>query len=144
MGSTMNGVCKANGRLYRWALVCKTNAFPALTCALTLPQIIDVLRICGDEPGFDVVIRIDGSGQQECRYLGPMLCIDHSVLLEMKPHWPNGALLRLRPRLIRLPEEVDFRVVVERVIQWCTSPGFRAVRVKPTGSVWVDNFHADQ
>lgn len=138
----MKGICKVGGRCYRWSVIAGTAVFPALTRALGLPQVVDVLRICCDEPGFDVVIRIDDgskSGGVGDRYLGPILCVGDSIFLGRTQQWPIDALLRLRPRLIHVRDPVSFGVVVERVVQWCTSQRFRAVRVKPTGSLWVDH-----
>lgn len=119
-----------------------TDAFPALTRALGLPQVIDILRITADDQGFDVVFRIYDEGSN--RHLGPMLCIGDTVLTEKARQWPSNALLRLRPRLTFLRDDVPIGVIVERVVQWCKSPGFRPVRVKPTGSLWVDHGQSSQ
>ncbi len=101
--------------------------FTALTRALGLPQVIDALRITGDDRCFDVVVRIDDS-----------------VLIERARQWPIEALLRLRPRLISLPGDVPLGVVAERIVQWCKGTSFKAVRVKPTGSLWVDYVRSSQ
>lgn len=138
----LDGICLVSGRLYRWSVIRGTAEFPPLTRALGFPQVIDVLRIIGEAPGFDVVIRIDKvlkDNGKSAKYLGPMLCISDSALLDKDRHWPSDALLRLRPRIASLEDDVPFGVAVERLVQWCTSPGFRAVRVKATGSLWVNH-----
>lgn len=121
-------------------LVSETAAYPALTRAVGLPQVVDVLRIASENSDFDVVMRVDGTayaGGGSIR-LGPVLCIGDVTVLARPLEWPTDALLRLRPRIARVRDDTAFGVAAERVVQWCTSPAFRAVRVKPTECLWVD------
>ena len=128
------------GHGYRWTLVSGTDAYPVLTRALGLPQVVDVLRITGEDLDFDVVMRVDRAayaGAGDLR-LGPILSIGKRCILPRPPTWPVDALLRLRPRIARVSKGTSIGVAAERVVQWCTSRAFRAVRVKPTESLWVD------
>ncbi|MEM7758194.1 MAG: hypothetical protein AAF298_08730 [Cyanobacteria bacterium P01_A01_bin.40] len=99
-------------------------------------MVTDVLRISSsDLLGFDIAIRIDEGINQ--RYLGPMLVIGKGFPNNQNPIKP-GILLRLRPRLCSLPNDVVVdSVVVERIVQWCLSPGFRAVRINVIGEIWI-------
>lgn len=129
------------GYRYRWMLISATTAFPALTRALWLPQVVDVLRITSEMPGFDVVLCVDDKAYGGKPYvrLGPMLCLGETSVLPRPEKWPQDALLRLRPRIARARKDMSFGVAAERVVQWSTSRAFRAVRVKPTESLWVDH-----
>lgn len=139
-GAKMGGTFTAMGHRYRWLLVNETGAYPALTRALGFPQLVDVLRIVSDDSDFDVVMRVDGTayvGGGSIR-LGPVLCIGDVTVLARPSKWPTDALLRLRPRIAHVREGTPFGVAAERVVQWCTSRAFKAVRVKPTECLWVD------
>lgn len=104
-----------------------------------LPQVIDAFRITADDSGLDVVMRIVwGAYAGSDHYLGPILCMGSSNALQQPREWPADALLRLRPRINRIPAYVSLDVAAERVVQWCTSRAFKAVRVKPEGSIWID------
>lgn len=135
----MDGICKVMGRLYHWSLIRKTDAFAPLTQAQMLSQVVDVFRITGEDSDLDVVMRVvwDAYGEGD-HYLGPILCIGSSNVLELPSQWPADALLRLRPRINRIPKDMPLGIVAARVVQWCTSRAFKAVRVKPEGSLWVD------
>ena len=121
-------------------LVNETGAYPALTRALGFPQLVNVLRIASENSDFDVLMRVDGTayaGGGSIR-LGPILCIGDVTVLARPSKWPTDALLRLRPRIAHVREGTPFGVAAERVVQWCTSRAFKAVRVKPTECLWVD------
>ena len=138
--SMTDGNCKVMGHCYRWTLISGTDAYPALTRALVLPQVVDVLRITSEDLDFDVVMRVDRAACAaggDLR-LGPILSIGNKSVLPRPPNWPVDALLRLRPRIARVSKGTSFSVAAERVVQWCTSRAYRAVRVKPTESLWVD------
>lgn len=134
----MQGTCSINGQKFDWSLISGTSEFPALSSAPALPSSIDVLRITGDDPGFDIAIRIDHgtyAGGQALRWLGPFLVLGNTFPNREKSVAP-GTMLRLRPRLAKLPESALDNAVIERVIQWCTSENFRAVRVNAVGGIW--------
>lgn len=136
----MCGTFTVMGHRYCWMLVRETAAYPALTRALVLPQVVDVLRIASEDSDFDIVMRIDGTAYvgDGSIHLGPILCIGDVAVLARPSRWPTDALLRLRPRIARVREGTPFKVAAERVVQWVTSCAFKAVRVKPTECLWVD------
>lgn len=125
------------GRTFEWSFVTSTNEFKALE-RFGDSAGVDVLRISLPGTGFDVAIRVltgqysDGTH----RYLGPLLVVGSEFPAEQHAV-PVGNMLALRPRLVSLAPDEPNAATVERIVQWCWSPRFKAVRVNSSGGRWV-------
>ncbi|GAA5170146.1 hypothetical protein [Viridibacterium curvum] len=101
-----------------------------------------MLRITSKDSGFDVAIRVL-SGQYSDgvhQFLGPLLVVGDQFPNKQQP-LQSGILIELRPKLRALTIGEPNAATVERVVQWCNSSAFKAVRVNSSGGRWVGYGH---
>jgi hypothetical protein len=126
-----------SGRTFEWSFVSGTSEFKPLE-RFGDPAGIDVLRISLPGTGFDAAIRVF-TGQYSDgirRYLGPLLVVG-SEFPDERGAVPVGTMVALRPKLVSLAPDEPNAATVERIIQWCCSPRFGAVRVNSSGGKWL-------
>lgn len=126
-----------SGKAFEWSLVAGTSEFESLKRFGDAAG-IEVLRISLPGTGFDAAIRVL-TGQYSDgvrRYLGPVLVLGSEFPSE-RGAVPVGNMVALRPKLVSLAPGEPNAATVERIIQWCLSPRFRALRVNSSGGRWV-------
>lgn len=134
----MQETCSVNGKKFNWTVIHSTDSFTPLLRLAYNEQRADVLRITAVDTDFDLVIRIDSDAENDstsASFLGPLLVIGQEVPESNNPITP-GHMIRLRPRITRLPPQPITSTVVERIVQWMLSPKFRAVRVNAMEGFW--------
>jgi hypothetical protein len=127
---------KVAGLEYRWWFLDRTNEFPALALPLIEYQAVSVVRIVSLDARFDIAMRMNrgeyAGGVVRC-WLGPLLVLNPAFAGPHRHMEPNTRI-RLRPKLSVLRAEAVDEAVVQRVIQWCLSSRFRAVKCNVWGS----------
>ena len=140
----MHGLFKVERRIFRWSIIPNTAEFEPLV-VLGFSNAIDVLRITGegDGMGFDIAVRLNAhryAGGLTTRSLGPILILDGGFPTTVTSARP-ATMIRVRPRVARMSEG-NVGLDASRLVQWCLSSHFRAVRVTAMGDIWRDEYSA--
>ncbi|WP_313344358.1 hypothetical protein [Stenotrophomonas sp.] len=127
------------GNAFEWALVSSTTEFNAFRRKFVGDEPVDVLRIWQPDTGFDIVIEVQSDPHPAVKG-----CCLRSILV-IGPAFPDaeraatvGHLIELRPKLrVLLREGAPTGADVERILQWCMTRKFRALRVNVFGGRWT-------
>lgn len=125
-----------SGARYAWSVIEKTAEFPSLALPLIEHQQVNVLRITGPQPGFDIAIRINQHEYHDGGIrvsLGPLLVIGAGFPNSKNPV-QQGARVGLRPKVSAVAGPAVTESEVQKVLQWCLSSRFKPVRVSTYGS----------
>jgi hypothetical protein len=125
------------GKAFEWQVVVGTTEFNAFRKTFVGDEPVDVLRIWQPGTGFDIAIQIRAFPPGTWNYLGPALVLGHAFP-DAERAATVGHLIELRPKLRRLlgkswPTAAD----VDRILQWCMTRKFRALRVNVFGGRWT-------
>jgi hypothetical protein len=122
-----SGTFKLNAISYRWYVEPATAEYPGFS-----HEPVQILRVVGEMPGFDVAIRLRTFENDSRLHANPMVVLGECFPTQVDPA-PKGARIRLRPKVARLSGEAAADVDVSRIIAWCLSEHFRAVRADVWG-----------
>jgi hypothetical protein len=134
----MENVFTVHGRTFHWSVITKTTEFVSLLRQDEFESGIDVLRITDDTSGFDVATRIDlhrYAGGSTRVYLGPLLIIGDAFPDASRPVQPE-IMIRIRPRITFVRNIQVTGWNASRIVQWCLSTRFRAVRINVMNGIW--------
>lgn len=140
----MSNTFSVDGRLFHWSMIFQTSEFEALLRFVAAEVSIDVLRISSEDKAFDIAVRVNTSvyaGGSEIRHLGPLLVLGNGFTTHDQ-HVPPGIMIRIRPRVAMMSEGDNAGADASRLVQWCLSARFRAVRVTASGGVWNEAYAA--
>lgn len=136
---SMSNDFSVNGMAFHWAILLQTGEYePLLRLASSEAAAVDVLRIFSEDLAFDIAVRVntgsyaDGS---KVRHLGPILVLGNGLVTN-EGIVPAGIMIRVRPRISVMAEGDDAESDASRLVQWCLSSRFRAVRVTASGGIW--------
>lgn len=140
----MHGLFKVERCIFRWSIIPNTAEFEPLV-VLGGSKTIDVLRITSeaDSMSFDIAVRLNAhryAGGLTTHSLGPILILDGGLLATDTPVRP-ATMIRVRPRVARVSEG-NVGLDASRLVQWCLSSHFRAVRVTAMDGIWHDEYSA--
>lgn len=138
----MSNSFNVDGHTFQWFLIHRATEFEPLLRLATSETVPDVLRISSDDRLFDIAVPMNISvyaGGSTARYLGPILVLGNGFpALDRAVH--TGIMIRVRPRVAKMGEGTDVGLDASRLVQWCLSSHFRAVRVSLSGGVWNDAY----
>jgi len=135
---SMSNTFNVDGRAFNWSLAFQTGEFEPLLRLIASESSVDVLRISSVDKGFDIAVRINVSTYADgskARHLGPILVLGSGLATHGR-HVLPGTMVRIRPRVSVMSEGGGAGADASRLVQWCLSPHFRAVRVTASGSIW--------
>lgn len=138
----MSNIFSVGGRAFLWSMVFQTSEYEPLLRLAASEVSIDVLRICSEDRAFDIAARVNTSSYADgskVRHLGPILVLG-SGLTTHDQHVPPGIMIRIRPRVSVMSEGDDASSDASKLVQWCLSSRFRAVRVTASGGVWNEAY----
>jgi hypothetical protein len=128
----VQGKFRVAGIEFRWYVEFQTPAYRAFA-----PGAVDVLRIVGERKGFDVALLMrtfryhDGGSLLN---LGPLVVLGDAFPTAVSPV-VKGARIRVRPKLRTFQRTEVHTADVARIVAWCLSDNFRAVRESLDGNV---------
>jgi hypothetical protein len=125
-----NGEVRVSGADFHWYVEPRTKEYPGFSA-----EHIDVLRITSSDRSFDIALWlrfVEFHGGSRIAVASPMV-----VLSEGFPTpgavVQKGARLRVRPKVTVFREAVVTDDGVRRIVEWCLSRNFRAVRCSTSG-----------
>jgi hypothetical protein len=121
------GTVRIDSAAYHWYVESQTLSYPGFS-----HEPIDILRIVGSNSGFDIAVRLRNFESGSQLYAGPMVVLGDRFPSSSLPT-PKGARLRLRPKLRSFHDLKVDGECVSRIIAWCLSRHFRAVRANMWG-----------
>jgi hypothetical protein len=136
----MSNTFKVNGRTFHWATVFQTDEYEPLLRLASSAAVVDVLRISSEDLAFDIAVRVNSSAYADgtkIRHLGPILVLGNGLATHTGVV-PAGIMIRIRPRVTVMAEGNDAGADASKLVQWCLSSRFRAVRVTASGGIWND------
>jgi hypothetical protein len=123
-------------------MIFQTDEYAPLLRLAASEMAVDVLRISGEDHAFNIAVRVNTSSYADgskVRHLGPILVLG-SGLRTRDRVVPPGIMIRIRPRVTVMAEGDNGGSNASRLVQWCLSSRFRAVRVTAIGGVWNDDY----
>ena len=138
----MSNTFSVNGRAFHWAMVFQTSEYEPLLRLASSEAAVDVLRISSEDLAFDIAVRVNVSSYADgskVRHLGPILVLG-SGFATHEGVVPAEIMIRIRPRVTLMAEGNDAGSDASKLVQWCLSSHFRAVRVTASGGIWNDPY----
>jgi hypothetical protein len=138
----MSNTFSVSGRAFHWVMLLQTDEYEPLLRFTSSDAVMDVLRISSEDLAFDIAVRVNTSAYADgskVRHLGPILVLGNGLATH-KGVVPAGMMIRIRPRVTVMAEKGDVGSDASKLVQWCLSPRFRAVRVTASGGIWNDAY----
>lgn len=138
----MSNTFSVDGRTFYWSMILRASEYEPLLRLAASEISVDVLRISSEDRALDIAVRVNTSTYADgskIRNLGPILVLG-SGLTTHGQLVPPGILIRIRPRVSVMSEGNDAGPDASKLVQWCLSSRFRAVRVTASGGVWNEAY----
>jgi len=122
---TSDGNTLIAGTQYNWIVIPNTVAYSGLGGGA-----IDVLRIFSEDAGFDIAMRLSRHEYYDGSYIvvaGQIIVLGNQFPNSASPV-QKGARIRIRQKISVLPDKLVNVHAVRRIIEWCLSLNFKAVR----------------